>query len=389
MRILALEREPSLRRGGQERSFFDICRGLAAAGHEIELLYTEPGDLLDAYRRFCRRVDRVAAYTVDRARTVSAAGRFVLDALQIGRGAPDVIYANQYLDSPFARVLAARFNRPFVCHLRLPPPDELCGQYRWGMRGAARLIAISNQTRDDYAARGFRADRIDVVYNGIDPEAWRPRRSREDVRRSLGIDPEALLIVYAGRLHPGKGIETLIDAVASLTAPVRLIVAGRERPDGSGRDYEAELRAHAGRRRLEGICQFVGHVDAPADLYGAADVTVLPSLVAEAFGRVIIESMACGTPAIGSRTGGVPEVLTGEFSRYLFDKGDSSALASRLELLHDWRARDPGLAGRCRLFVEQRFDLSKSIAGVDAALRRTVSESSAGTLASAATSALH
>ena len=127
-----------------------------------------------------------------------------------------MIYANQYLDSLFGRLLAWRFQRPFVCHLRLPPPDVFCAQYRWGMAGPVRLIAISNQTREDYVARGFRRDRIDVVYNGIAVDAWQPHLTRSEVRSRLDLDAKAFLAVYAGRLHPSKGVEVLIDALPLL-----------------------------------------------------------------------------------------------------------------------------------------------------------------------------
>ena len=95
MRILVLENEPSSTRGGQELSLFEACRGLAARGHEIDLLYTQPGDLLAEYERFCSRIDRVRAYNVDRSRTGQALIELAADLVQRGRPAPDVIYANQ------------------------------------------------------------------------------------------------------------------------------------------------------------------------------------------------------------------------------------------------------------------------------------------------------
>jgi glycosyltransferase involved in cell wall biosynthesis len=389
MRVLVLENEPSSKRGGQEQSLFDVCRGLAARGHRIELLYTSDGDLLEGYRAFCARVDRVAAYSVDRTRPAPAVFRMLRDGLLPGRAAPDVVYANQYLDSLFARLLAWRFHRPFVCHLRLPPPDIFCGQYRWGMGGAARLIATSKRTRDDYIARGFRPDRIDVVYNGIDTRAWSPSPSRAIDRERLGVGSDDLLGVYAGRLYPGKGIEVLIDAFATLPGPGHLVIAGTELDDGSGIHYTPYLHARARERGITSRCHFVGHVGRIAELFGAADVAVLPSLIPETFGRVVIEAMACETPVIASRTGGIPEILTGEFDDHLFDPGDAIGLAARLKGLRDWRRLDPGLGRRCRAHVEQRFDLTRTVEGVEATLRRTVDEWSAGAALRAAGEVIH
>lgn len=383
MRMLVLENEPSTGRGGQELSLFDVSSRLAARGHEIDLLYTAEGDLLDEYRSFCARVERVGAYSIDRSRPVRATVRFLLDALR-SRPVPDVVYANQYLDSAFARLVAWRLGRPFVCQLRLPPPDHFCSQYRWGMSGAIQLIAISYQTRLDYAACGFRAERIDVVHNGIDVARWCPTLSRADARRELDIDPHAFLAVYAGRLHPDKGLDTLIDALALLPETSVVAIAGQQR-DRLGRDYEAELRDRADARGVTARCRFIGHTRTVATLYRAADVTVLPSLCAEAFGRVVIESMACGTPVVASRIGGIPEILTGEFEQCLFPPGDATALAAHLLAVREWRAADPALDGRCRRHVETHFDVATTTSQIEAALTNVVREWRVGAAVPAAT----
>lgn len=370
MKILVLENEPSSARGGQELSLFDVCRGLARRGHDLELLYTEDGNLLDGYRAFCRRVDRVAAYSIDRSQSLRAAIRMLADAVQPGRSVPDVIYANQYMDSPFARLLAWRFGRPFVCHLRLAPPSQFCAQYRWGLRGVSRFIANSARTRDDYVARGYPREHVDVVYNGIDARQWQPKASRSAMRERLGVRPDTFLIAYAGRLHWEKGLDVAIDALAMLAPPADLVIAGREVDDGSGRHYETELRQTARSRGVADRCHFIGHVGSMADLYAAADVTVLSSF-SETFGRTLIESMACGTPAVASNVGGMPEVLTGEFADYLVPVREARALADRLERLRGWRTGDPRLADRCRAHAA-RFDIGRSVEGIEAALQSAV-----------------
>jgi glycosyltransferase involved in cell wall biosynthesis len=246
------------------------------------------------------------------------------------------------------------------------------------MGGAVQLIATSNDTREEYVARGFKRERIDVVHNGIDTHSWRPSPARAADRERLGIRPDDLLVVYAGRLFPGKGIAVLIDAFAMLPEPVQLVIAGSERDDGSGARHEEELRARARERGVANRCRFAGHVDDVAGLFTAADVAVLPSVMVETFGRVVIEAMACETPTIASRVGGIPEILTGEFDDHLFDPGDAAGLAARLAALRDWRQRDPGLGRRCRAHVPQRVSLARAVESVEATLQRTVDEWNAG-----------
>jgi glycosyltransferase involved in cell wall biosynthesis len=373
VRILALEKEPSSMRGGQELSLCDVAAGLAARGHDVELFYTKEADLLERYRAFCTRIDRVHMYTVDRSRTLRACIEMAGDLVQRGRPTPDVIYINQYLDSPFARLLGWRFYRPFVCHLRLPPPDRFCGQYRWGIRGASRFIAISASTRYSYLGRGLPSDRLDMVHNGIDVRSWRSGVPLEEVRRRLGVARDTFLVVFAGRLHPTKNVELLIDALATLPQPADLVIAGRHLPDGSGRAYGDEVKQYVMRAGIERHCHFVGHVARMAELYAAADVTVLPS-ANEAFGRVVIESMACRTPVVASNAGGIPEILTGDFARWLFQPGNLGELTARLMALRGWRARDPELGDRCRAHVEAEFAIDRTVLGIERVLQRAVDE---------------
>jgi glycosyltransferase involved in cell wall biosynthesis len=250
------------------------------------------------------------------------------------------------------------------------------------------MIATSRQTRDDYVSRGFRTDRIDVVYNGIDLREWQANGDPARTRERFGVPVGAFLLAFAGRLHPGKGVDVLLDAMQRLPERVHLVIAGQHHEDGSRRDYKAELVMHAGQRAVSERVRFVGHLADPRDLFAAADLTILPSVISEAFGRTVIESMACGTPAVASRVGGIPEILAGNWASMLVPPGDGAALAQRIMTLMDWRSRDPELAARCRAHVEQRFDVRGMVNGVEASLARAIDDWTAGLAVPAATAAL-
>jgi glycosyltransferase involved in cell wall biosynthesis len=213
-----------------------------------------------------------------------------------------------------------------------------------------------------------------MIHNGIDVREWRARLADGEVRRRLGVASGTFLIVYSGRLHPGKNVELLIDAFSRLPQPADLVIAGKQLPDGSTRRYDEELKECARAAGVAARCHFVGHVTPIAELYAAADVTVLPSLSGEAFGRSVIESMACRTPAVASNCGGIPEILTGEFAQYLFTPGDVDGLATRLSGMRDWRRRDLNLGERCRAHVEREFSIDRTVRGVESVLERAVAE---------------
>lgn len=374
MRILALENELTSMRGGQEVSLLDVCRGLEGKGHQITLAYVTAGDLEGEYRRICRRMVRVRTYSIDRSRTMASLRDFLASLWAVRGGRPDIVYANQYQDSLFAGIARRLHRTPFVCHLRLPPPDVVCTQFRLGMGQATRLVAISEQTKRDWVACGYSSQAIDVVYNGIDLGRYARRAGRPELRRALGVPADELMVTYAGRLHPAKGVETLLEGFSLIThkRPSHLVLAGRAAvmpgPGGGARDYRGELRDLAGRLGISRAITWIEHQRDMSALFSASDVTIVPSLWSEPFGRVIIESMACETPVVASRVGGISEILTGEFADWTVKPGQPEELASRVLAIADRSGADPRIGRRARAHVASSFSLDRMVDGVEHAL---------------------
>lgn len=378
MRILVLENEPSSKRGGQELSLLDVCRGLATRGNTIDLAYVKSGDLLDNYREFCATIIRTAPYTIDRTRGISTSAKWVLSLIARSKAArrADVIYTNQYHDTLFAGALGTFFQKPVVCHLRLPPPDPVCGQHRTGIGRITRFIAISQAVRSQWINSRFaHGEDVDVVYNGIDPEQFKPTGCRAVLRSELGVPQDSFTVLYVGRFGREKGIDTLLRAFAivrSFIPEARLLVAGGPPSAYSDEAFFNELRQLGRDLGFDGSVLWLGRRSDVSALCQAADVLALPSEWPEPFGRVLIEAMSCGTPAVGSTVGGIPEVLSGEFERCQFPARDHHALADVLFDIHQWRHVDPDLPRRCRDRVIQIFHIDKTVIGVEASLRRAL-----------------
>ena len=100
-----------------------------------------------------------------------------------------------------------------------------------------------------------------------------------------------------------------------------------------------------------------------APLMAAADLLVLPSLVPETQGMVVIEAMSCGIPVVASAVGGLPETLDG-FTDQLVSPGDAGAVAAALDRLVDWRRCTPDLGADARRRAVERFALADSVAAV-------------------------
>jgi glycosyltransferase involved in cell wall biosynthesis len=97
----------------------------------------------------------------------------------------------------------------------------------------------------------------------------------------------------------------------------------------------------------------------------AADVAVVPSVWDEPFGRTVIEGMATGIPVLGSRVGGIPEIL-GPIDRLLFDRGDADQLAAKLAVTLRWRDEEPGLGRACAARVATEFSLAATVDRLEA-----------------------
>jgi D-inositol-3-phosphate glycosyltransferase len=195
-----------------------------------------------------------------------------------------------------------------------------------------RMVA-ANVVEREHLLRHYGADRsrIAVVPCGVDTELFRPG-DRAQARRDLGLG-RGPVVLYVGRLEPIKGLDTLLDAVGQLRAgglALELLVVGGDGDEASA-GHEAELRRRIRTLGLADCVRFLGMQpqDRLRAYYVAADATVLPSYY-ESFGMVALEAMACGSPVVGSRVGGLTTTIRDGVTGHLVPEGDVQALAQRL-----------------------------------------------------------
>jgi glycosyltransferase involved in cell wall biosynthesis len=207
--------------------------------------------------------------------------------------------------------------------------------------GSAAVEAISHCTADDLAARGFRRDRIAVIYPGVDTRTFAP-----DPRLERLSEPAFL---YVGRLKRYKEVETAIAALALLGAQgrsARLLVAG------SG-DHRPALERAARRAGVAARVEFLGFVseERKLDLYRRSWAVVLPSLK-EGWGITNLEAAGCGTPALAADNSALRESVRDGETGFLFPTGDARALAAAMDRLAGDAALRERLGRGARAFAE-------------------------------------
>ena len=233
------------------------------------------------------------------------------------------------------------------------------------MASADHIVAFSPHERDAMV-RLYQADatRIGLIPCGVDLSLFRPL-DQQEVREKLGLNGEKVLL-YVGRIEPLKGLELLLHTAAQLQTfeQIRVLVVG----GGAGRDQEIDrLREMAKSLNVDEVFDFIGRVDQQdLPLYNnAADVCVVPSFY-ESFGLAALESMACGTPVVATRAGGLSTIIQHGRTGYLKAWRCPEAFASSLEMIISSRnlQHSMGLAARRRAEGLSWDNVAGQIAGV-------------------------
>jgi starch synthase len=235
----------------------------------------------------------------------------------------DVVHSHTWYANAAGHVASLLYGIPHVVTAHSLEPlrpwkaEQLGGGYRlssWlektAFEGAAKIIAVSEGMSRDILRSYPDLDpsRVEVVYNGIDLDAWRPNPDAEIIR-SLGIDPGRPSVVFVGRITRQKGLPYLLRAAALLPPEVQLVLCAGA-PDtpeilDEVRDGVAALQLL--RTGVIWIDRLLGQTELRAVLTSATTF-VCPSIY-EPLGIVNLEAMACGIAVVGTATGGIPEVV--------------------------------------------------------------------------------
>ena len=242
---------------------------------------------------------------------------------------PDLIHSNSLAVS-IGWKAAASLALPHVWHAREFPEQHYgltydAGRAAYGraLRSANRVVAISNALKEDLLDHGVKTDRIDVVPNGV----FRATTYASLAQRERRADPSVFTFFQMGLLHPSKGQTETIRALALVREKrpeARLIIAG------TGRDRD--LLAAIIRTKQQEAVELPGYVEDPISLMLRCDAFVSASRW-EAFGRAMVEAMACRLPVIGHASGGTPEIVEDGVTGLLYKKDERDLSAAMLKLM--------------------------------------------------------
>lgn len=331
--------------GGSGRHVLDLADGLLTRGHEVNLVYSP----LRADHAFLRRIASLRvtwpdflckSIPITREVTLSDIPSYLSLSRYLRANGPfEVIHAHSTKAGFLARLLVRTQGAKMIYtpHGLMTLDPSLTGLRRRAVCVLESTLALRSDTVICVSSgehlcamkTGIHPAKLITVPNGIQQSAagmW--ARQREEVRASLGVTADTVLIGYVGRFCVQKKPERVIDAFALLkqrtASPSRLLMIGWG-------PLEAQLRRQAAELAVENDVLFPGQVEGPAYI-PALDVLAHASSF-EAFGYAFIEALSAGVPIVTTRVGGTDELISNGVTGYVCDPWDPIAFAEYLKLL--------------------------------------------------------
>lgn len=227
---------------------------------------------------------------------------------------------------------------------------------RWMDRRQDQMIAVCNRGREQLIANGWSGDRIQVIFNGVDPAVWAGDRSQSTLRAELGLPEDRFVMLCASRFAHDKGHKYLIDALKRLReishVPFTMVLAG----DGP---LLEPAKAQVEALGLTDCVRFIGFREDIKNLYKGSDLYVNAS-EHEALSFLIIEAMAAGLPVIATDMGGNRDIVNDEAGCGLLVEYDNpQSMAQAMKRLME----DKALLERCRenalKTIDGKFEIHK------------------------------
>jgi UDP-glucose:(heptosyl)LPS alpha-1,3-glucosyltransferase len=331
VKLLVIAR-PFLFHGGVERATAGLAAALVELGHDVDLLSPGAQPALEGVR--IRRLRLPPLPPTARLLAMVLGARLV-----VARGAWDLVQSHERTLSQDIYRAGEGCHRAYLASVGHGGRRRLYHRLVLALEARVfattpRIVAIARAgCAEIERLYGVPAERLVVVYNGVDLERFHPRHRaalRAPARAEAGIPTDAFTALFVGSGFERKGLATAVESLAAVADPrSRLLVVGK----GRGAPY----RRLAERLGVLGRIVWLGPREDIERWYAASDVSVLPTRY-EPFGNVHLEALASGLPVIASARAGGAELIQEGVNGSVVDPLDPGAIAAAIEKL---RSRSP------------------------------------------------
>ncbi len=283
----------------------------------------------------------------------------------VARVSPDLVHSNSLSMGRMVGRIASQLPIPCTSHLR--DIIRLSKTAVSDLNRNAGLIAVSDATKRFHVEQGMSADKLHVIYNGVDTERFRPTRATGILKRELGLSDDAVLLANIGQICLRKGQTLLAQAAVSLA---------EEFPEVNylfvGQRHSQKQESVAYEDAIHRIFREAGIEDRLFCLGFREDIPVILNEVAllvhtahqEPLGRVLLEAASCGRAIVATEVGGTAEILADQVSALLVEPDDIQALTAAIRRMLTDRELQIRLGQQARATAIEKFSLPKAAANV-------------------------
>lgn len=284
--------------------------------------------------------------------------RFTLDLVRmVARENVGLIYCNQMMVKLMGTVAGMVCGTPVIWHCRTLYGKSFRGWF-FNMlarsSSVVRIVAVSEACAENFPSV---KEKVQVVYNGADLVSFNPEVVQGCVRRMYRIGPDDVVLGFVGRIVEWKGIDILLSAIKRVLARrndvVLVVVGGSPKRSLNLLDH---YRRKVASGQYSGRVLFTGFRTDVRPYLKDMDVTLVPSVAPDPCPRSVIESLALGTPVVGSATGGVPELIRDGYNGLLVKPNDVAGLAETILRVIENSELRRRMGSAARVSAVQRHD---------------------------------
>lgn len=348
--------------GGAERQAQQLAARLIRNGVEVCILTRRyPG--LKAYEEI-EGVPIHRVFTLDKSRVLASLSYTFSSLLWLFRNQSkyQIIHCHR-AESPTTVGVLAKFLYGKRVIVKISGGDlGLVNQsIRKSLLSSVDMFAVlTGRARAHLIDCGFAEARIEIIPNGVDTNRYVPlsHKAKLSMREKLGLPIDEKLVIFVGRLHPVKGLDTLLYAWQKVSQSIeidraRLLIVG----EGPEEPFLRQLVTQLG---LEATTLFLGRRDNVVKYLQSTDVLVLPSL-SEGLPNALLEAMACGLAAVATDVGGSNDVINNLENGILIHPRDPKALSDALLTLLNDKKLAARLGQEARKTIEERYSLDQVV----------------------------
>jgi glycosyltransferase involved in cell wall biosynthesis len=365
LRVLVLSPFFSPNVGGVETHLDDLCAYLQKSGHGVSVITYQPlttnvkSEKFESKQNFeIYRINWVGYNLFHKLEPYPMLEFIYLTPLLFiysfsfmvrGRNTIDVIHAHGINAAFVAKLLKGLFRKRVVVSIHaiynLCKKPLLAKLMKISLSSSDEVLTLANKSKVELLTTGLDVNSVKVYTYWVNQEIFKPMDTL-DCKKELGFSNK-FVVLFVGRLLEIKGVKILLNVAARLAdkKDIAFVFVGDGPLSNEVSKASANLENvfYAGKVENKKLCQY----------YNAADISIVPSLYEEGFGRVILEALSCGTPVMASNKGGIPEAMDPQVGILIDPNVDE--IQQVIVTLYANPAILTNLRRNCRIYAEKKF----------------------------------